>query len=85
MKKERNFKFMRLYLLSCLAISLVLPFNQISIPVKLQSELKSKQDKDVRVIVLIDDSETGDDLIFQQAAQSQFLKGYADSDSIYDN
>ncbi len=59
--------------------------NQISIPVKLQSELKSKRDKDVRVIVLIDDSETAEDLIFKQAAQSQFLKGYADSDSIYDN
>jgi len=59
--------------------------NQISIPVKLQSELKSKQDKDVRVIVLIDDSETADDLMFQRATQSQFLNGYADSDSIYDN
>lgn len=59
--------------------------NQISIPVKLQSELKSKQDRDVRVIVLIDDSETVDDLVFQQAAQDQFVKGYADSDSIYDN
>jgi hypothetical protein len=59
--------------------------NQISIPVKLQSEIKSKQDKDVRVIVLIDDSETADELMFQQAAQNQFLKSYADSDSIYDN
>ena len=59
--------------------------NQISIPTKLQSELKFRQDRDVRVIVLIDDSETADDLMFQQAAQSQFLKGYADSDSIYDN
>jgi len=59
--------------------------SQISIPVKLQSELKSKQDKDVRVIVLIDDSETADDLMFQRATQSQFLNGYADSDSIYDN
>jgi len=59
--------------------------NQISIPVKLQSELKSKKDKDVRVIVLIDDSDTSDDLMFQRAAQNQFLKDYADSDSIYDN
>ena len=59
--------------------------NQITIPAKLRSELKSKQDKDVRVIVLLDDSERADDFIFQQAAQSQFLQGYADSDSIYDN
>lgn len=59
--------------------------NQIQIPTKIQSELKTKQNRDVRVIVLIDDTEIYDDLIFQQAAQSQFIKGYADSDSIYDN
>jgi len=59
--------------------------NQISIPVKLQSELKSKRDKNVRVIVLIDNSETAEDLIFKREAQNQFLKGYADSDSIYGN
>jgi hypothetical protein len=57
--------------------------NKILIPVKIQSELKNK-DNDVRVIVLIDDSDIYDDLIFQQTTQSQFLKGYADSDSIYD-
>lgn len=59
--------------------------NQIPIPAGIQSELKTNQDKDVRVIVLIDDSELYDNLIFQQSTQSQFLKGYADSDSIYDN
>ncbi len=59
--------------------------NQILIPSKIQSELKNKQDKDVRVIVLIDDLEIYDDVIFQQSTQSQFLKGYADSDSVYDN
>jgi hypothetical protein len=59
--------------------------NQILIPAKIQSELKTKDDKDVRVIVLFDDSDQFDDLIFQQTAQDQFLKGYADSDSIYDN
>jgi hypothetical protein len=59
--------------------------NQILIPAKLQSELKNKQYRDVRVIVLIDDLEIYDDVIFQQSTQSQFLKGYADSDSVYDN
>jgi hypothetical protein len=58
--------------------------NQIMIPTGIQSELKSNQDRDIRVIVLIDDSELYDDLIFQQSTKSQFLKGYADSDSIYD-
>ena len=59
--------------------------NQILIPTGMQSELNTNQGKDVRVIVLIDDSELYDDLIFKQSTQSQFLKGYADSDSIYDN
>jgi hypothetical protein len=58
--------------------------NQILIPTGIQSELKSNKDRDIRVIVLIDDSEMYDDLIFQQSTKSQFLKGYADSDSIYD-
>ncbi len=59
--------------------------NQILIPLKIQSELKNKQDRDVRVIVLLDDMEMYDDAVFQESAQSQFLNGYADSDSVYDN
>lgn len=59
--------------------------NRILIPAKIQSELNANQDKDVRVIVLVDDAEVYDDLIFRKTAQGQFLKGYADSDSIYDN
>jgi hypothetical protein len=59
--------------------------NQISIPAKLQAELNTKRDKDVRVILLVDDSDIYDDLMFRQISQSQFLKGYDDSDSIYDN
>jgi hypothetical protein len=59
--------------------------NQIQIPIKVQSELKTNQDKDIRVIVLIDDSEIYDSILFQESATRQFLKGYSDSDSIYDN
>lgn len=59
--------------------------NQIHVPQGVQSELNSNQDKDVRVIVLIDDSDVSEDQIFKQTAKSQFLKGYSDSDSIYDN
>ena len=59
--------------------------NQILIPAKIQSELKIKQNKDIRVIVLIDDLDIYDDLIFQQTTKKQFLKGYSDLDSIYDN
>ncbi len=59
--------------------------NQIQIPKKAQSELTINKDKDVRVIVLIDDTEIYDSIVFQESARDQFLKGYADSDSIYDN
>jgi len=59
--------------------------NQIQIPSGIQSELNINQDNEIRVIVLIDDLEIYDDLIFQQSTKSQFLKGYSDSDSIYDN
>ena len=58
--------------------------NQIQIPIKIQSELRTNQDKDIRVIVFIDDPEVYDNLIFQESASMQFLKGYADSDAIYD-
>ena len=59
--------------------------NQISIPTKFQSELKTSQNKDVRVIVLIDDSDIQDEMLFRKTSQKQFLEGYSDSDSIYDN
>ncbi|MCA1747918.1 MAG: hypothetical protein LC655_09490 [Bacteroidales bacterium] len=59
--------------------------NQISIPTKLQAELKTKQNKNVRVILLVEDAEMSDEVLFQQTAQEQFLKGYSDEDSIYDN
>jgi hypothetical protein len=58
--------------------------NQILIPAKIQSELKTDEDKNVRVILLVDDTDIYDDEIFSQTAHSQFLNGYADSDSIYD-
>ena len=59
--------------------------NQIQIPTRILSELRMNQDKDIRVIVLIDDSEIYDDFIFQQTTKKPIFKGYADSDSIYDN
>ena len=59
--------------------------NQILIPAKIQSAFKSHKNNDVRVIVLFDDSEKSEDVIFRQTAQNSFLKGYFESDSIYDN
>jgi len=57
--------------------------NQILIPVRVQSELKTNMD--IRVIVLFDDSENSDDFLFQDEITNQFLQGYAESDAIYDN
>lgn len=59
--------------------------NQIQIPAAIQSELKTNKGKDIRVIVLIDDSINYDELVFQDAATTRFLKGYSESDSVYDN
>ena len=59
--------------------------NRILIPEKIQPELNAGKGKDIRVIVLVEDSDIYDDMIFRQTAQDQFLKGYADSDSVYDN
>lgn len=59
--------------------------NQILIPERIQFEFRSKQNRNVRVIVLIDDSDTYDDLIFKEATQNHFVNGYSDSDSVYDN
>lgn len=59
--------------------------NQISIPARIQSELKDKQDKNVKVIVLIEDKDQSEDLGFKETTQRQFLEGYSDSDAIYDN
>ena len=60
--------------------------NRIAIPARIKSKFKLDPEKDVRVIVFIEDpDEIYDDLDFKQAAASEFLKGYSETDSIYDN
>jgi len=58
--------------------------NRILIPRNIQSELITGQDKSVRVIIFMEDSDTYDEKAYRQITKAQFLKGYADSDSIYD-
>ena len=58
--------------------------NKILIPHKIQSKLITENDKMVRVVVFMDDSEVNDEKAHQQFTKEQFLKGYADSDAIYD-
>jgi len=55
--------------------------NKIFIPRRRQSELLVGNNTTVRVIVFVEDT---DDKAYRQMTKSQFLKGYADSDSIYD-
>jgi len=58
--------------------------NRILIPRRMQSELIGGRDKSVRVVIFVEDAEVYDEKVYRQMTKSQFLKGYADSDSIYD-
>jgi len=58
--------------------------NKILIPRNIHAELVSEYGKTVRVVVFVEDSEVYDEKSYRQLTKSQFLKGYADSDSIYD-
>lgn len=57
--------------------------NHILIPRKIQAQLRNTDEKNVQVILLFDDSDADSEL--KELASAQFLDGYADSDSIYDN
>ena len=60
--------------------------NQIPIPDDVQLKLTYSQDRFIRVILLIEESDdVHDDHAFRQLAKDQFLKGYAESDLIYDD
>jgi hypothetical protein len=58
--------------------------NTILVPRKMQSELLVEGDKNVRVVVFLEDTEVYEDKAYRQMTKSQFLKGYADSDAVYD-
>jgi hypothetical protein len=70
--------------MKALEFSSTIKNNQIQIPKKIQLELDVLSQKKVKVIVLINELGAFDDLIEKQATKAQFLKGYAESDSIYD-
>jgi len=58
--------------------------NKILIPRKMQPEMLAEKDKRIRVVVFLEDSEVYEDKAYRQMTKKQFLKGYADTDSIYD-
>ena len=59
--------------------------QSIYIPQKIQEALKDRVGKNIRVIVFLEDSDTNEDDALKQTAREQLLKGYEDSDAVYDN
>jgi hypothetical protein len=59
--------------------------NTINIPENFRLELSLSKDKHVRVIVLIDDIEKDEEAAFKNMTSAQFLKGYYETDSVYDS
>ena len=58
--------------------------NRILIPRRIRQELIAEQDKNVRIVVFVKDSDVYDETAYRQMTKAQFLKGYSDSDSVYD-
>ncbi|MCK4664319.1 MAG: hypothetical protein KAT68_15730 [Bacteroidales bacterium] len=55
----------------------------IRVPENLSFELS--EDKEVKVIVLLEEIENQEENGFMTFSKEQFVAGYSDSDSIYDN
>ena len=58
--------------------------NRILIPRRIRQELIVAQDKNVRIVVFVKDSDVSDEKAYRQMTKAQFLKGYSDSDVVYD-
>ena len=58
--------------------------NRILIPRRMQPEFVSRPDKNIRVVVFVEDTDVYDEKAYRQMTKSQFLKGYSASDAIYD-
>ena len=58
--------------------------NKILIPRRKQSDLIVGLNKSVRVVVFLEDSDIYEEQLYRKLTKSQFLKGYADSDCVYD-
>jgi hypothetical protein len=58
--------------------------NRILIPRKVRQELFAEQDRNVRIVVFVKDNDVYDEKAYRQMTKVQFLKGYTDTDSVYD-
>lgn len=59
--------------------------NRIQIPKKLYKQVTTSKNKDVRVIVLMEELNQKEKYDFRELTKAQFLKGNAKTDSVYDN
>lgn len=59
--------------------------GKVQIPKHIKNQLSYNENKNVRVILLIEDEELVEDKAFQNLASEKFFEGYAKSDEIYDN
>lgn len=58
--------------------------NRIKIPKHVKSKLINNQNKNVRVIVLLEDGDDVEEKGFKHMASEAFFEGYSHSDSVYD-
>ena len=58
--------------------------NKIQIPKEIQAELNASIDHNIRVVIFLDDHAINEKP-FEKMTASQFLQGYNDSDSVYDD
>lgn len=59
--------------------------DTIQIPDHVKSNLINDQNKNVRVIVLLEDSDDVEEKGFKNMASEAFFEGYSHSDSVYDD
>jgi len=59
--------------------------NQILIPQNYKPFIYSNEDKYIRVIVLVEESDEYEESAFLAMAREEFFNGYSESDSIYDS
>lgn len=69
--------------MQALEFETIIENNKILIPKEIKENLDNQ--KYIRVIVLLEDKAMREEQDFKRLANEQFLKGYADSDAIYDD
>lgn len=58
--------------------------NLIQVPKEFEKEIKSVMNKSIRVILLIDEQVVYEENQIKSMVREEFFKGYAKSDTIYD-